>query len=72
MIILDGGLGDPYPSDGLVRVIDSQHGRFLGCVPADHLDEIGQLLGDRPGLGNDFDHLVFYRDLVAWLRSQGL
>jgi hypothetical protein len=30
-----------------------------GCVPADHLDEIGHLLGDHPGLGNDFDHVAF-------------
>jgi triacylglycerol lipase len=61
-----------FPNDGLVRVADAQHGEFLGCIPADHLDEIGQLLGDDPGFANDFDHLVFYRELVAWLRAGGL
>lgn len=68
--IVDGG-ADDVPNDGLVRVHDARWGRFLGCVPADHLDEIGHLFGDRPGLGNDFDHLAFYADLVAWLRAQG-
>lgn len=61
----------PHPNDGLVRVEDAKWGRFLGCVPADHLDEIGQLFGDRPGLLNRWRHEVFYRDLVAWLRDQG-
>ncbi len=70
-MILDGGLGDPFPNDGLVRVIDARWGTFLGCIPADHLDEVGQLAGDRPGLFNDWDHRDFYADLVAWLRASG-
>ncbi|MCB9680866.1 MAG: alpha/beta fold hydrolase [Alphaproteobacteria bacterium] len=70
--ILDGGLLSPYPNDGLVRVVDARHGTFLGCIPADHLDEIGQILGDHPGLFNTFRHREFYVDLVAWLRSEGL
>ncbi|MEM9190588.1 MAG: triacylglycerol lipase [Myxococcota bacterium] len=69
--ILDGGLTAPFPNDGLVRVDDAKRGRFLGCVPADHLDQVGQLLGDSPGLFNDFDHQEFFRELAAWLRSQG-
>lgn len=69
--VLDGGLFDPDPNDGLVRVEDSKYGIFLGCIPADHLDEIGQIAGDRPGLFNDFDHRDFYADLVEWLRSMG-
>lgn len=68
--IVDGD-GD-IANDGLVRVHDARWGRFLGCVPADHFDEIGQLFGDSPGRGNDFDHLRFYIELVAWLRAQGL
>ena len=70
--IIDGNAFDPEPNDGLVPVASSRHGRFLGCIPADHLDEMGQLFGDSPGLFTDFDHLRFYRDLVAWLRAQGL
>ncbi len=68
--IVDGGSED-IANDGLVRVRDARWGRFLGCVPADHFDEIGQLFGDGPGSGNDFDHLEFYAALVEWLRAQG-
>lgn len=69
---LSGGLAQPYTNDGLVRVKDSRWGTFLGCIPADHFDEIGQLFGDSPGLGNSFGHKGFYADLVAFLRTQGL
>lgn len=70
--VLDGGLGDPYPNDGLMRVKDARWGQFLGCVPADHLDMIGHLLGDKPGLFNSWDHKDFYTSLVAMLRERGL
>ena len=63
---------NPIPNDGLVPVPSSRHGTFLGCIPADHLDEIGHILGDSPGIGNDFDHYQFYRDLVAYVRASGL
>jgi triacylglycerol lipase len=69
--IVAGGFDDEYPNDGLVRAKDARWGTFLGCVPADHLDEIGQLFGDGPGAGNDFDHVALYRDLIAFLRSKG-
>lgn len=69
---LDGGLGQPDANDGLVRAKDSRWGTFLGCVPADHLDEVGQLLGDSPGMGNLYDHEETYVGLVKHLRAQGL
>ena len=58
--------------DGLVAADSARWGRFLGCIPADHMDQVGHLLGDSPGLFNPFDHLAFYRDLVAFLRAEGL
>ena len=70
--LLAGDLGESFPNDGLVRARDGRWGEFWGCVPADHLDEIGQLFGDRPGLFNDFDHLDLFRALVAKLRAEGL
>ncbi len=60
------------PNDGLVLVRSARHGTFLGCIPADHFDEIGQIHGGSPGLGPNFDHLAFYTDLVAYLRARGL
>jgi triacylglycerol lipase len=71
-MVLDGGLGAGYPNDGLVTVESARWGRFLGCLPADHIDEVGQVLGDSPGLGNDWDHRQFYADVVALLRERGL
>jgi triacylglycerol lipase len=58
-------------NDGLVRDEDARWGEFWGCVPADHLDEIGQLFGDGPGLGNDWDYLKFYSLLVKYIRERG-
>jgi triacylglycerol lipase len=58
-------------NDGLVRAADAKRGVFWGCVPADHLDQVGHLLGDNPGLGNGFDHRDFFRGLVEHLRSEG-
>jgi triacylglycerol lipase len=58
-------------NDGLVRAMDAQWGEFWGCVPADHLDEIGQILGQSPGLGNKWSHKDFYWQLVSYLRAQG-
>lgn len=63
--------GAPKLSDGFVEIAETKHGRWLGCVPADHFDLIGQILGDSPGLGNPFDHVVFYRDLAAFLVRAG-
>lgn len=63
---------NPRPvHDGLVTVLSARHGVFLGCIPADHMDEVGQLVGDSPGGGNRFDHVQFYRDLAAWIKSKG-
>lgn len=70
-VLLDGGF-NRYPTDGLVRVREARWGTFLGCVPADHLDQIGQILGDKPGLFNKWDHRAFFVSLVHFLRAQGL
>lgn len=58
-------------NDGLVTVASAAWGTFLGCLPADHYDEVGQIAGDAPGLGNEFDYLAFYRALADFLVVQG-
>ena len=69
--MLDGGLLSSNPNDGLVIVSDAKWGRFLGCIPADHVDQVGQIFGDRPGLLNDWEYLGFFEELVGFLRSHG-
>ena len=50
----------PMPNDGLVSIDSAKWGTFLGCVPADHLDEIGQLLHLFPDAISGFDHKKLY------------
>ena len=69
--VLDGVGSRDRPNDGLVRVQDAKWGDFLGCIPADHLDEVGQLVGDSPGGDNDWSHRQFYVDLAAYLHRRG-
>jgi len=71
-VILEGGGIVPLPNDGLVTVDSARWGEFLGCVPADHFDEMGQILGDSPGIGNAWDYRQFYADVIALLRERGL
>jgi triacylglycerol lipase len=70
--LLDGSLLTPAAHDGLVKVKDAKWGTFLGCVPADHFDEIGHLFGDSPGPLNSWDYLEFYDGVVAVVRQEGL
>ncbi len=63
---------DPRPlHDGLVTVTSAKHGTFLGCIPADHTDEVHQLFCSPPGAGNHFDAVAFYRELAKWLVVNG-
>ena len=62
---------DPVANDGLVPVESAKWGTFLGCIPADHLDEVGQIGGVPPGLINRWRHKPFYEALVRYLRSRG-
>jgi pimeloyl-ACP methyl ester carboxylesterase len=51
-------------NDGLVTVQSARHGTYLGQVPADHFDEVGQLLGTT-ALG--FNHRTFYSRLARFV-----
>jgi triacylglycerol lipase len=65
----EGSLFDPTPNDGLVPVASAKDGVFLGCVAADHIDEIGQVADLIPGLLSGFDHKSMMRKLVDELRT---
>lgn len=60
------------PNDGMVTVESSKWGEFQGCIPADHLDEVGQPGDEGPDPHTGFDHLLFYRTLAFELAAQGL
>ncbi|MFO7561747.1 MAG: hypothetical protein R6X02_03835 [Enhygromyxa sp.] len=54
------------PNDGLVPESSAKWGEFLGMIPADHIDEIGQIGGfTSPG----YDHVEFFRQNVRMLRD---
>ena len=66
----DGGNPlDPTPNDGLVTVASARWGLFLGCIPADHADEIGQVADGGPALVSGFDHHAFYARLLDQIRD---
>ncbi len=61
----------PLVNDGLVTVASARWGTFLGCEPADHLDEIGQLAELFPVPISGFNHLELYRNIVSQLHTDG-
>ncbi len=62
----------PRVNDGLVTVQSAKWGKFLGCVPADHLDEVGQIGHLFPDVVSGFSHKELFRKIVAELRKDGL
>lgn len=70
----EGTVEAPAPNDGLISVRSARWGRFLGCIPADHGDEIGQPLGTPPGSigGPPFDSILLFEKIVEFLRAEGL
>ena len=69
--ILNSSRASDPANDGLVAVSSARWGTFLGCIPADHLDEICQIANDAPGGSNGFNCHQFYRRLAAWLVLRG-
>ncbi len=59
------------PNDGMVSVESAKWGAFRGCIPADHLDEVGQTKHDERDERTGFDHVRFYRNLAFELASFG-
>lgn len=66
--------GDPvhHVNDGMVEVASARWGVFMGCVPADHFDEVGQIAHLIPDPLSGFDHIGFYRDIVGRLHRAGM
>jgi triacylglycerol lipase len=59
------------PNDGITAIESARWGTFRGCVPADHLDLVGQI-GDRgPDRRTGFDYLRLYRSIAFDLAARG-
>jgi triacylglycerol lipase len=58
-------------NDGIVPVRSARWGLFLGCFPADHFDEIGQVAKTGPNPESGFDHKEFYAEVIRRLRQRG-
>jgi triacylglycerol esterase/lipase EstA (alpha/beta hydrolase family) len=57
-----------YENDGVVPVESALWGEYRGEIPADHFDEVGQLLGIT---GPNFDHKRFYLERARELGDEG-
>lgn len=69
LLVLYGLLGGrQVPNDGVVPVSACIWGRFLGCLAADHWDQIGQAAG----LSDRFDFREFYLRHAQFLSQTGL
>jgi triacylglycerol lipase len=67
-LLLEEGKG--IVNDGLVTVDSAKWGEFMQCVPADHLQEVGNINIDG-ATATTFDYQQFYRDVVKRLRAKG-
>jgi triacylglycerol lipase len=66
--IVGHGLGNRgQANDGMVTVASAKWGAFKGCVPADHLDEVGQPSREGANRWSRFDHIRFYRRIAFGL-----
>ncbi|MFN3198212.1 MAG: lipase family alpha/beta hydrolase [Bradymonadia bacterium] len=68
--ITAGGF-DLTPNDGMVTVESAKWGAFRGCIPADHLDEVGQVKNEGADADTGFDAVRFYRTMAAELAEAG-
>lgn len=60
------------PQDAAVTVASAKHGVFRGCVPGDHLDEIGgSASAPEVDPHSGFDHIRFYRTIAFELTDKG-
>lgn len=59
------------PNDGMATVESAKYGNFRGCIPADHLDEVGQIKDEAADRRTGFDHVRFYRNVAFDLARRG-
>lgn len=62
---------DLRPHDGVATVESARWGEFQGCIPADHLDVVGQVDDHRPNRRTGWDYVRFYRNVAFGLAERG-
>lgn len=68
----DGGRLVSSPSDGMISVASAKWGEFLGCLPADHYDVVGEIGHHTRDAVTGFDAQAFYLYLASELAGRGL
>lgn len=59
------------PNDGVSTVASAHWGVFRGCIPADHLDQVGQIRDEGANRRTGFDFIRFYRNIAYDLAAMG-
>jgi len=69
----DQGADRPgLPNDGLATVESAKWGTFKGCIPADHMEQLGQKSLPDVNVRTGFDVAWFYTNVAGDLAGQGL
>lgn len=63
--------GELIPNDGVVAVESARWGNFRGCLPGDHIDEVGSPGRRSRDRRTGFDPVRFYRNVAFELAEQG-
>jgi triacylglycerol lipase len=68
----DGADRPTLPNDGLATVASAKWGTFKGCIPADHMEQLGQHSLPDVNVRTGFDVARFYANVAGDLAEQGL
>ncbi len=66
------GSTNTIPNDGLATIASAKWGTFKGCIPADHMEQLGQHSLPDVNVRTGFDVARFYADVAGDLAEQGL
>lgn len=67
--IVEGG--DVEPNDGLIPVRSARWGNFRGCIPADHMEQLGARNLPNVNVRTGFDVASFYAGVAQDLAARG-
>ncbi len=59
------------PNDGLTAVSSAKWGNFRGCIPADHMEQLGERNIPDVNVETGFDIARFYTNVAGDLRARG-